>query len=313
MPQISESILPIFSIILLGYFLKQRRIAGPAFAKTANQIVFYVAIPAMLFSSISQAPFRENFHLTAVVCLLMVLAFQLLLSIFAMRLLIVPAAQRGTFLQSSFHGNLGYMAYAIAYYAFGQEVLARTAILSSFLMVAQNLMAVWVLVAFRSTGEGRSERQRGVFLKSIYQNPIILTVIVSMLYSATGLRTPTAVQRGLQILSGMSLPTALLLIGASLSFSAMRKRMKEIIGIGLLKLICFPLIGLIIMKLAQVPEFFIMSGVILLASPPATVTYIMASELGGDPELAASSISILTLASAFSYSLLLFLVDPAMR
>lgn len=310
--QISESILPIFSIILLGYFLKQRGIADPAFAKTANQIVFYVAIPAMLFNSISQAPFRENFQLTAVVCLLLALALHVLLSIFAMHLLAVPGAQRGTFLQSSFHGNLGYMAYAIAYYAFGQEEFARTAILSSFLLVAQNLLAVWALVAFSSQGGGLG-RQPRVFLKSILQNPIILAATASMLYSAAGLSTPKAIQRGLQILSGMSLPTALLLIGASLSFGAVRVRLKELVGIGLLKLLCLPLLGLVIMKLVGVPEFFIMPSVILLASPPATVTYVMAGELGGDPELAASSVSIITLASALSYSLLLSLLGPPLR
>jgi len=307
MLHIPETILPIFSVILLGFLLKQRGVVDPPFAKTANQIVFYVAIPAMLLNSISEAPFRENFHLTAVICLLCAIIVQSILSFAFARIMNVPAQHRGTFLQSSFHGNLGYMAYAVAYYAFGQEEFARTAILSSFLMVAQNLLAVGVLVAFRTDGKMNREEQGKVFIKTIYRNPIILAVIVSMLYSASGLPIPAPVKRGLQILSGMALPTALLLIGASLSFSAVRLRMKEIAGIGLLKLICFPLIGLIAMKIAHVPDFFVLPGIILLASPPATVAYVMAVELGGDPVLAASSISILTLASALSYSLLLFL------
>lgn len=306
MLHIPDTILPIFSVILLGFFLRQRGIIDPAFTKTANQIVFYAAIPAMLFSSISQAPFKANFHLTAVICLLCAISVQLILGLASARVMAVPAQHRGTFLQSSFHGNLGYMAYAIAYYALGQDEFARTAILSSFLMVAQNLLAVGVLVAFRTDRKSNQEKQGRLFIKTIYRNPIILAVIVSMLYSAFGLPIPTPIKRSLQILSGMALPTALLLIGASLSFRAVRLRMKEIAGIGFLKLICFPLIGLLAMRLAQVPDFFILPGIILLASPPATVTYVMAVELGGDSELAASSISILTLASALSYSLLLF-------
>lgn len=307
MLHIPDTIVPIFSVILLGYFLKQRGIIDPPFTKTANQIVFYVAIPAMLLNSISQAPFKENFHLAAVICLLCAISVQLILSLASARVMAIPEQHRGTFLQSSFHGNLGYMAYAIAYYALGQEEFARTAILSSFLMVAQNLLAVGVLVAFRTDRKVNQERQGMVFLKTIYRNPIILAVIVSMLYSSLGLSIPTPIKRGLEILSGMALPTALLLIGASLSFRAVRLRIKEIVGIGFLKLICFPLLGLVAMRIAHVPDFFILPGIILLASPPATVTYVMAVELRGDPELAASSISILTLASALSYSLLLFL------
>lgn len=306
--QVSESIFPIFSIILLGYFLKQRGVADTGFVRTANRIVFYVALPAMLFSSIAQAPFREHFHPTAVLCLVAALTLQLLLSISAVHLLAIPATQQGTFLQSSFHGNLGYMAYAVAYYAFGQEGFARTAILSSFLMVAQNFMAVWALVTFRPAGGDRLKRQAGALFRSIVQNPIILAVTASMLYSVTGLPVPKVIEKGLQILAGMALPTGLLLIGASLSFGAVRMHLKGLMGIGLLKLLCLPLLGFIIMRLAQVPEFFIMPGIILLASPPATVTYIMAGELGGDPELAASSVSLLTPASALSYSLLLSLL-----
>lgn len=152
------------------------------------------------------------------------------------------------------------------------------------------------------------KRQAGALFKSIVQNPIILAVTASMLYSVTGLPVPKVIEKGLQILAGMALPTGLLLIGASLSFGAVRMHLKGLMGIGLLKLLCLPLLGFIIMRLAQVPEFFIMPGIILLASPPATVTYIMAGELGGDPELAASSVSLLTPASALSYSLLLSLL-----
>lgn len=307
MLHIAETIIPVFSIILLGFFLKQRRIINPAFARTANQLVFYVAIPAMLFNSISRAPFKENFHLTAVFCLLLAISVQLMLSLLAARLTAVPLKYRGTFLQSSFHGNLGYMAYAVAYYSLGPTQFARTAILSSFLMIAQNLMAVWVLVAFNPDRQVREAKGGEVFVRSILRNPIILSVTVSMVYSALALPLPVPIQRGFQILSGMALPTALLLIGASLSFSALRLRLKELLCMGALKLVCFPLLGLIIMKLGQVPEFFILPGMILLAAPPATVTYVMAVELKGDPELAASGISVLTLASAVSYSVLLFL------
>ena len=55
-----------------------------------------------------------------------------------------PKSQ-GTFLHSSFHGNIGYMSYAIAYYALGESHFARIAIIGSFLMLAQNILAVWAL------------------------------------------------------------------------------------------------------------------------------------------------------------------------
>ena len=298
-----NTILPIFSIIFLGYFLKIKEIIGSDYSRTANQIVFNVAIPAMLLSEIAQAPFRANFNLRAVICTLGALCAVVLISLALLHLLKVPDSRKGTFLHSSFHGNIGYMSYAIAYYALGSDHFPRMAILSSFIMLGQNLLAVWALTTFNT--EPRREAQGHQLLKHMLRNPIIVTVLLGITYSAMGFSIPHPFQKGLDILAGMAFPTALLLIGASLSFGSFRLMVREIMGIGMMKLICLPLLGYAFMVLAQVPQPLILPGIILLAAPPATITYIMAMELGGHPELAATSISIFTLLSAFTYSVIL--------
>lgn len=301
-----NTILPIFSIIFLGYILKRRKIIDAGFARTANQIVFNIGIPAMLFSEITQAPFRENFNLLSVLCSLSALGIVGMTSLALVRILSIREDRRGTFLQSSFHGNIGYMAYAIAYYALGAENFARMAILSSFIMVGQNLLAVWALTVF--SPEVRLSGRKWTVLKNMAHNPIILTVVLGISFSAFGLNIPGPLNKALDILSGMALPTALLLIGASLSFGAVRAMIPEIAGIGTLKLMALPLTGYLLMVLSKVPDTLIMPGVILLASPPATITYVMATEFGGDPELAATSVSVFTLASALSYTVILALL-----
>jgi len=298
-----NTILPVFSIILLGYVLRWRNVLSSAFVKPANQIVYYVALPAMLLNTIARAPFRANFNVSAVACLLAALVIVVLLGVAGMRILNIPKDRRGTFVQGCFHGNIGYMSYAIAYYALGEKSFAPTAILSSFLIVAQNFLAVWALMKW---GRGpESNRSRLVLMKHLFQNPIILGVLLGILFSALELPIPGPVRQGLEILSGMAFPTALLLIGASLSFGALRTMVKEMISIGVLKLLCLPLFGYLLAAAAHVPDFLRLPAVLLLAGPPATVTYVMAEELGGDPELAATSISVLTLLSAFTYSLFL--------
>lgn len=302
------TILPVFSIILLGCFLNLRRIIEPGYTKTANQIVFYVAIPAMLLKEISQAPFRENFSIAAVVCTLGAMGLTVLFSVVAMNRLRITGARKGTFLQSSFHGNIGYMAYAIAYYALGESYFARMAILSSFVMLAQNFFAVWALTTFGVNSY--AARSRWVILRHILSNPIIVTVAIGMAYSSMGFSIPLPVRKGLDILSGMAFPTALLLIGAGLSFGSFRSMAREVVGIGFLKLLCLPLLGYAFMKFADLPHVLLVPGIILLAAPPATITYVMAMELGGDPELAATSVSIHTLLSALTYSVILTAFKP---
>ncbi len=299
-----NTILPIFSIIFLGYLLKGRGVIDAGFSRPANQIVFNIGIPAMLLNEIASAPFMENFNLPAVFCTLGALLTVLGISVVAIWALSIREDRRGTFLQSSFHGNIGYMAYAIAYYALGESSFARMAILSSFIMVGQNVLAVWALTS--NSPEVRMNGGRAqLVLKNIVQNPIIMTIAFGIIYSALGFKLPLPVKKGIDIMAGMALPTGLLLIGASLSFGTVRTMVREIVSIGALKLLCLPIAGFLLMKAANVPDPLILPGVIILASPPATITYVMATELGGDPELAATCVSVFTLASAFSYTFIL--------
>lgn len=298
------TILPIFSIIFLGYALKQKKIITSGFAIPANQIVFNIGIPAMLLSEITQAPFRENFNVQAVLCSVGALVIVLLISLVAIHALSIRAGRRGTFLQSSFHGNIGYLAYAIAYYALGDTAFARMAILGSFILVGQNVLGVWAVTIYsqevRNNGGGK-----GLVFKNIVQNPIIMAVAFGIVYSALGFTIPGPIKKAMDILSGMALPTALLLIGSSLSFGAVRTMILEVVSVGMLKLLALPFIGYFLMLACNVPDPLIMPGVILLASPPATITYVMATEYGGDPEMAAACVSVFTLASALSYTLIL--------
>jgi malate permease and related proteins len=301
-----NTILPVFSIILLGYVLKQRGLILPAFMNPANQLVYYVALPAMLFVTLAKAPFQENFQMTAGICLLATLGLLIMVALVVSRFLGLPGGARATFIQASFHGNLGFLAYAIAYYALGPDHFPRTLILSSFLMIGQNVLSVWVLTQL-GTHDTERDHPRLYLLRQTLQNPVIAAVVIGCVYSASGLPLPKALRQGLDILSGLALPMALLLIGASLSFGALQSRVRELVWIGFLKLICLPLAGYFLLRWTSVHESLMLPALILLAAPPATVSYVMAVELGGDTRLAAASVSVFTLVSAVTYSALLVL------
>ncbi len=301
-------ILPVFSIIGLGYVLIHRRFVGDVFIASANRLVYYVAVPAMLFHEVARSSFSQNFHAGAVLSMLVGLAIVTTAGFTIAHSMPRPNAFKATFVHSTFHGNLGYMAYAIAFYALGEKAFAQTAILSSFLIVAQNLLAVCVFAYYRPTNHGPSGTKSFDpmdTLKRIVSNPIIVSVTAGTLFSYLSLSLHPALSQSLKILSGMALPLALLLIGTSLSFKSLTKLLPAMSAIGALKLLLFPLITYGLMRSWHVPSSFYTPVLILTAAPPATITYIMASELGGDTELAAAATSLLTLVSGCSYAVLL--------
>lgn len=126
-----NTILPIFSIIFLGYILKRKGVIENSFSRSANKIVSNIGMPAMLLNEIAQAPFRENFDLLSVICSLAALGIVMLLSLVTLRVLSVRQSRRCTFLQASFHGDIGYLAHAIAYYELGDVNFARMAFLTA--------------------------------------------------------------------------------------------------------------------------------------------------------------------------------------
>lgn len=79
-------------------------------------------------------------------------------------------------------------------------------------------------------------------------NPTVIwltLVALVVLFSISGMTMPLVIDRSLQILSGMALPLALLIIGGSLSLQLMRSRMAAVLGTCLLKLLVLPALGVV--------------------------------------------------------------------
>ena len=72
MTHVFLSILPIFMVMTLGFVLQQMGILNGGFVKTANNLVFRVCLPVLLFHKISHASFTGRLPiLTAVVMVLL--------------------------------------------------------------------------------------------------------------------------------------------------------------------------------------------------------------------------------------------------
>ncbi len=301
MLNIVTTIVPIFVIILLGWLTRVFGFIRTDFIAPANRLVFYLAIPAMIFRSISKTSL--NGHFDGWVAALSLLSICLVFCIawtwgYITR---VPRRQRGTFIQNSFHGNMGYIGLAVSYYYLGSEGFVRASILAGFLMILQNFLGVIALQAHTENNSASSNRWTAVL--KIAGNPIILSALAGILISVSAVTVPLVVGRCLDILSDMALPLALLIIGASLSFDMLQPRLMAVFSTGVLKLLLLPGIGYMLYRLCDLPPESSLSGVILLASPTATVTYVMAKEMGGDSEFAVANISLNTLLSALTYTI----------
>lgn len=301
--QILYTIVPIFIIVLLGWGVRKKGFLPSDFYRPANLLVYYLAIPALIFRSISGASIGENFHGDALFLTLVAVLVSYGIAWLVCRFRRIPMHLAGTFIQSAGHGNLGYIGFAVAFYFLGDSGLVKASLIAGFLMILQNLLSVIALryYAFKVDSGALTTGEKGLF-KSIFGNPVIIAAMAGILASVFHLPIPKIIQRALEILSGMALPMALLLIGGSLSLERVRKYLRLSMGAIFIKLMILPAVGFLLFRVFRVPGVEYLPGLILLASPTATVTYVLAREMHGAPEFAAANISAATLLSAVTFA-----------
>jgi malate permease and related proteins len=292
---------PIFVIILLGWSLRSRGFLPGELIAPLNRMVYYLAIPAMIFRAVAGASFDAHFQPALLAGTLLPLVAVFGIALLVGRVFSVSRRKFGTFLQSSFHGNLGYIGLAVAYYFLGKDGFTRASILAAFLMLLQNFLAVLALQAFSS--KGRSSHPLFFFAGKIAFNPVIFSAMAGIIFSLFRIPIPVPADRVLGIISGMALPLALLVIGASLSFGLIRSQFLPAIGAGTLKLLVLPGLGIALYHWLRLSPVQFLPGLILLASPTATITYVMAREMDGSIELASAAVSMNTLLSAATFVL----------
>jgi predicted permease len=303
---ILEVVLPVFLLIGLGFLLRKARLFDQQLLLGLNRLIFYIALPALMFYKIALADFSASFNATLlwVMVLVTLLAFSgsYLLAI-AIKL---PIGSRGAFCQGTFRGNLAYIGLAMVYNAYGETGFAMAGVLLGFLVPVYNLLAVLALLLPQK--EKQQALGRAFWMYQFAFNPLILSSFAGILWSYFNLGLPLVVDRTLEILTGMSLPLALLAIGASFSMAKLRGELLMTWVAVSIKILWLPLLTATILLVMRVRGVELAVGVLLAGTPTATAAYIMAQQLDGDAELSGAIIMLSTVLSILTYSLSLFLL-----
>lgn len=299
-------VLPVFLVIGLGAALLRIGLIDDTFLHKTNRLVYYLCLPLLLFYKIGTADFASNFNGRLILTAATLTVLTALVSYLYAHWRKYPPATIGAFSQGSFRGNLAYIGLAIAFNAYGEAGLTRAGLLMGFMVPVLNFCAIVVLLLPHrgNTGAGSKAQWR----KQLLLNPLILASAAGIIWSMLGFGLPTALERGMKIVTGLALPLALIAIGGSFTFKKLKGDLRPVLLASLIKLLLLPAAGLLCLTALGLSGLDLATGLILLGAPAATANFIMAYELKGDTELAASIVMLSTLLSAVSYSLLLLVL-----
>jgi predicted permease len=298
LPTIVQNLSPVFLVIALGFFARRRGFLPDAFSEAANRLVYTIGIPLLIFGQVAPGDFSRNFRPAQIAAIVAAVLAAAALGLLLAALLRLPAGTALTFAQDCFHGNTGFIALAVLLYVLGPEGLAAGSVLAGFTMLVNNTLS---LVLFTFAPRRRRELSWRTLL-GFLGNPIVAATLLGLLFSALRIPLPAVAARSIKIVSDMALPVALLIIGGSLG-PAIRARLPLAHLASAVKLAVLPALGVLFLRLFDAGAGVEVPAVILLGSPAATLSYVMAREMDGDPELAAATVTVSTVLSIVSYTL----------
>ncbi len=292
-----NTVAPVFLIILVGIFLKKIGIIDEKFVSTSSQVVFKVSLPALIFSGISKTDFRTIFSWKVLAVMyggiFFAFAFSWLLSV----VLIQEPERKGPFIQGSLRGNTVIMGLALVMNVFGEQGVAEASIIVAFIVPLFNVLSVIALtVPMHSGGTGSYKK----IVLNLVKNPLIIAILVSLPFSILSIQLPVVIDVSLSYLAKMTLPLALIGIGGSLSFSAVRSNFLLSAAASFIKIVIVPA-GVVIAGIKLGIRDSTLGIIFIISAAPAAISsFVMTKAMKNDSQLAANIIVISTLGSIFT-------------
>ncbi len=295
-----NNIMPMFVIVIFGAILAKVGFLGDGFLPVCDKLVFKIALPCMLFVEIASAKSVE-FNPKLIGFCIAAVFICLIISLIVVPIFLKDNAKRGAFIQGIYRSNAAIIGVSMAENMFPEDGVAVMSMIMSFTVVLYNVFAIVVLSIYAPSDVKLKPKQLILRIgKTVVANPLIIAIVLALIWKLTGITLPVVADKSLNYLADMTMPLALISLGASFKVESLRGRFKLALAASALRTIVVPAAAV----LSAIPLGF--RGVelgaifILFGGPVAVSSYIMAKQMKSDHELAGQILLISTLMSVFT-------------
>ena len=297
-----NAVISIFTTMAVGYGAKRMLHLEKAAIGRFNTMVFYTLLPLMLFYNIYSSNLRGGAGLQSLALALSVLLVLFLLTWAFIKRVEPMNSRRGVMIQASFRSNFLLLGMPLIQELCPGADLAVVSIMLAIVVPCYNALAVVTLETF-----SRKHINIRHILLGIAKNPLIVASVAGLLANLSGLRLPDCLENPISQLGASASPVALLLLGAQFEFRDVRLHRRNLAICTALRLLVYPCAALSLAALTGLkgPEFAVLISV--FATPTAVSSFSMAAQMGGDPDLADSAVTVTTMLSAATMFFWIFL------
>ncbi|HMQ30192.1 MAG TPA: AEC family transporter [Chloroflexaceae bacterium] len=291
LPIFLNVLVPVFSLVLLGYLV------GPRLeleVRTLSRLAYFVLTPAFVFNILSQTRIEATLAGRMVGFITLVYVATIVLAFVVARLLRRSAAMTAAFVMIAAFGNVGNFGLPIIQFAEGPEALG----VATVYFLANLVLAFVVCVTAANFSRGLSLAMAG----QVFRTPALIALVPALLVNWTGVSLPEVVLRPLDLLASAMIPIMLVVLGAQLAAAGVPKLSGDLLIASAIRLVGGPLLAFATVGWFALPELERNVGILQASMPTAVLVSIIAMENRLMPEfvtttvLFSNMVSIATLA-----------------
>ncbi len=303
---------PIFALMLLGYFFKKIKLIDDKAASWMNKFVFKVALPVLVFDDLAGQDFEGTWDGKFVLFCFAVTSISIAVIAFISKFIVSDRAKRGEFIQSSYRSSAALLGIAFIHNIYGDASSGMGPLMILGSVPLYNIFAVIVLMLTSNEGEKEAGRDKKVLLVSTFRgiitNPIIIGIVVGLVWSLLKIPQPRIFNTLVTDISALATPLGLMSMGATFEYKKALRDLKPALVAAIIKLFVLAAVFLPVAVALGFAGEQIVAILVMLGSATTVSCYIMAKSMGHEGTLSSSVIMLTTLGCSFSLTFWLFVL-----
>jgi len=301
-----NQVVVLFSLIIIGYFIKKLNIVEDSMKKDISELVLNVTLQAFILvsmlSNFSVDILNNSIKLIGISFFMYFIA--IVLGKIFVKIIKLPENEENIYRFIIIFSNSGFMGYPIVNAVLGKQGVFYAAIFNLGFTIVLWTYGVYIIKGKKNGNMSIKEN-----IKSII-NPALCAVIVGFILFSFQIQLPEFIKSTLSMVGGTTTPLSMMMIGFILS----EIHIKDIVNgwkiyvLSFARLIVMPGLMYIILTFFNVDGYLLQIPVLIAAMPAAANTAIISSRYNANYKLASKGVFITTLLSIITIPFIISLI-----
>ncbi|MCD8145450.1 MAG: AEC family transporter [Oscillospiraceae bacterium] len=301
-----NSTMPVFLVMVLGYFLRRVGMLTRPFCDVGDRFVFQVALPVLLFCDIMETDLYQDFDWTFVIFCALGTTVMFFGVWGAARLFLKDKSMVGAFAQASARSSAAILGIAFVQNMYGDSGMMPLMIVAAVPLF--NIYSVIILTFSAADSAGNQGAIKRACI-NVCKNPVIIGILLGLIASLLRVQLPVILDKAVSNVGSLATPLALLIVGANFEGKKALVKLKPTAWATAIKLLILPAVFLPAAIALGFRDSALVAVLIMTGSPTTVSCYIMAKNMGNDAVLTSSIVVSATLLSSVTLTFWIFLLQ----